>query len=136
MTFEKEYKPRGDRLFESVDFTKRKRKVRYASLNEAKPLVGNWYTQKNAANERLRILFELDKKREDQLKKEYEALEARRRQQEEETQRRISIKKALAETDYISKKKIQVLPSSPLYYCRNPVTNITRLVLSYNYLET
>ena len=59
--------------------------------------------QLRESNERLKALQELDRRREEQLKKEMAALDIRRKQQEEETQRRINLKKVrLAETGPIN----------------------------------
>lgn len=55
------------------------------------------------SNERLRTLQELDMRQEEQLRKDFAALEVRKKQQETETQRRINAKKSrLAETGYLS----------------------------------
>lgn len=64
-------------------------------------------TQLKESNDRLRALQELDKRREEQLKKEMAALDAKRKVQEEETQKRINIKKVrLAETGYMNSKPL------------------------------
>lgn len=64
--------------------------------------------QLKESNNRLRALQELERRREEQMKKEIEALEMKKIQQEDETQRRISIKKIrLAETGPISTKQSQ-----------------------------
>lgn len=62
-------------------------------------------SQLKESNNRLRALQELDRRREEQLAKEIAALELRRKQQEEETQKRINLKKVrLAETGPIVAK--------------------------------
>lgn len=59
--------------------------------------------QLKESNNRLRALQELDKRREEQLAKEIAALDIKRKQQDEETQRRINNKKMrLAETGPIT----------------------------------
>ena len=64
-------------------------------------------SQLKESNNRLKALQDLDRRREEQLKKEFEALDMRRQQQEEETQRRISLKKVrLAETGYLNMKPL------------------------------
>ena len=74
----------------------------YQSLIQKTPSQQMRRTQLRDSNDRLKALLELDRRREEQLKKEFEALEIRRKQQEEETQRRINIKKVrLAETGYL-----------------------------------
>ncbi len=74
----------------------------YQSLIQKTPSQQMRRTQLKDSNDRLKALQELDRRREEQLKKEFEALEIRRKQQEEETQRRINIKKVrLAETGYL-----------------------------------
>jgi len=66
--------------------------------------------QMKESNNRLRALQELDKKREVQLAKEIAALEEKRKLQEEETKRRINLKKVrLAETGPISAKSPSVI---------------------------
>jgi hypothetical protein len=132
MTFNRKHIPQDNKICGSVDLNERSRDS-YQSYSSARP--NDLASQKRTCNERLRFLFELDKKREEQLKKDYEALEARKKQQEEETQKRINIKRALADTDYISKKNIKIVPSSPLYYHRNPITNTNKMVFSHNHIE-
>ena len=126
MTFDK-------RLLGPVDFIEK-------SLDNCKPYNSvkskDLISQKKASNERIQFLFELDKKHEKQWKKDYEVLEARKKQQEEETQKRISIKRALAGTDYISKKNIRIIPGNPLNYCGSSTSDMNKLVFSYNYLES
>jgi len=59
------------------------------------------------SNNRLKALQDLDKRREAQLKKEFEALEQRRKEQEEETKKRISLKQMrLTETSDLGNTKI------------------------------
>ncbi len=75
----------------------------YQALAQRAPMPDLKRRQLRESNDRLRALQELDRRREDQLKKEFAALEVKRKQQDEETQRRINIKKVrLAETGYIN----------------------------------
>jgi len=75
----------------------------YSSVMQKTPSQQMRRTQLRDSNDRLKALQELDKRREEQIKKEFEALELRRKQQEEDTQRRINIKKVrLAETGYLA----------------------------------
>lgn len=63
-------------------------------------------TELRDSNNRLKALQELDKRREAQLKKEFEALEIRRKQQENETKKRISLKQMrLTETEPLSNEQ-------------------------------
>lgn len=134
MVFDKKYGPQARRdksVYGSVDLAQGRSRYDFKSrLQPGADTLAPQRTLARASNDRLRFLLELEKKREEQLKKEYEALEARRRQREEETQKRISVKRALAETDYLPKKNVHVVPSSPLYYWRNPVTSLNVLPLA------
>ena len=75
----------------------------YQSLFQKTPTLGVKRSQLRESNDRLKTLQDLDRRREEQLKKEFAALDMRRKQQEEETQRRINLKKVrLAETGYLN----------------------------------